>query len=188
MMEAIMKKNEEFMETVVIGAGCFWCVEAMLSKFKGIHDIQPGYAGGNTDLPTYKEVYTDNTGHAEVVKVTFDNRLISVENIFRLFFLIHDPTTLNAQGDDIGTRYRSIILPIDEDQNQAAIFIKNEISKAAIWDNPIVTEVKMLDKFYPAEIEHKNYFELHPEVAYCQAVIAPKVLKLRKEFSDYLKK
>lgn len=184
----MMNKNEEFMETIVIGAGCFWCVEAMLNTFKGIHDIEPGYAGGHTENPTYKEVYTDNTGHAEVVKVTFDNRLVSVEDIFRLFFLIHDPTTLNAQGGDVGTRYRSIILPIDKDQQKVAISIKKEIAKAGIWDNPIVTEIKMLDHFYPAEIEHKNYFKLHPEVAYCQAVIAPKVLKVRKEFADYLKK
>lgn len=183
-----MKNNKEFLDSIVIGAGCFWCVEAMLGKFKGIHEIQPGYTGGNTDNPTYKEVYTDKTGHAEVVKITFDSRLISLEDILRVFFLIHDPTTLNAQGGDVGTRYRSIILPADEDQQDAAILIKNEISKAAIWDDPIVTEIKMLDHFYPAEVEHKNYFELHPEVAYCQAVIAPKVLKVRKEFADHLKK
>lgn len=183
-----MNKDKEFIETIVVGAGCFWCIEAMLNKFKGIHEIQPGYAGGNTENPTYKEVYTDNTGHAEVVKITFDRRLIAIEDILRLFFLIHDPTTLNAQGADVGTRYRSIILPANDDQKDAAILIKNEIAKAAIWDNPIVTEIQMLDNFYPAESEHKNYFELHPEVAYCQAVIAPKVLKVRKEFADYLKK
>lgn len=180
------KTNKDSLETIVFGAGCFWCVEAMLNKFKAIHDIQPGYAGGKTKNPTYKEVYTDTTGHAEVVKVIFDNSRLSIEDVIRLFFLIHDPTTLNAQGDDIGTRYRSIILPVNEDQKEAALSIKNEMNKAGIWDSSITTEIKMLDHFYPAEIEHKNYFELHPEVAYCQAVIAPKVLKVRKEFVDYL--
>lgn len=180
------KINKDSLETIVFGAGCFWCVEAMLNKFKAIHEIQPGYAGGHTNNPTYKEVYTDTTGHAEVVKVTFDNSRLSIEDVIRLFFLIHDPTTLNAQGDDIGTRYRSIILPANEDQKEAALSIKNEMNKAGIWDTPITTEIKMLEHFYPAEVEHKNYFELHPEVAYCQAVIAPKVLKVRKEFVDYL--
>ncbi|CAI3923537.1 peptide-methionine (S)-S-oxide reductase MsrA [Commensalibacter papalotli (ex Botero et al. 2024)] len=181
-------KDEEYIETVVIGGGCFWCVEAMLSQFKGIKEIMPGYAGGHTENPTYKQVYTDLTGHAEVVKISFDTRLIMIEDIFRIFFLTHDPTTLNAQGADVGTRYRSVILPANKEQEKAAILIKNEIEKADIWDKPIVTEIKKLDHFYPAEIEHKNYFELHPEVAYCQAVIAPKVLKVRKEFTDYLKK
>ncbi|MDI2090294.1 peptide-methionine (S)-S-oxide reductase MsrA [Commensalibacter oyaizuii] len=180
--------NSTSIETIVFGGGCFWCVEAMLKNFQHIHAIQPGYAGGHTLNPTYKEVYTDTTGHAEVVKVTFDNSGISLEDLLRLFFLIHDPTTLNAQGHDKGTRYRSIILPATKQQEESAVFIKNEITKSKIWENPIVTEIKLLDHFYPAEKEHENYFELHPEVAYCQAVIAPKVLKVRKEFSDYLKK
>ncbi|CAI3923839.1 Peptide methionine sulfoxide reductase MsrA (MsrA) (PDB:1FF3) [Commensalibacter communis] len=183
-----MNQKDENLETVVVGGGCFWCVEAMLSQFKGIKEILPGYAGGYTENPTYKQVYTDQTGHAEVVKITFDTRLIMLEDIFRVFFLTHDPTTLNAQGADVGTRYRSIILPADDEQEKAAILIKNEIEKAAIWDKPIVTEITKLEHFYPAEIEHKNYFELHPEAAYCQAVIAPKVLKVRKEFTNYLKK
>ncbi|MDI2113770.1 peptide-methionine (S)-S-oxide reductase MsrA [Commensalibacter nepenthis] len=178
----------ENIETVVVGGGCFWCVEAMLSQFKGIIEILPGYSGGQTENPTYKQVYTDQTGHAEVVKITFDKNLIKLEDIFRIFFLTHNPTTLNAQGADVGTRYRSIILPANDDQEQTAISIRNEIEQSGVWEKPIVTEITKLEKFYPAEIEHKNYFELHPEVAYCQAVIAPKVLKVRKEFTDYLKK
>lgn len=173
-------------EEIVFGGGCFWCVEALLKNVKGIKSIEPGYAGGHIQDPTYKEVCTDKTGHAEVVKVTFDPMIISLTNILKLFFVIHDPTSLNRQGEDKGSQYRSIILPVSAEQENIARQVKKEIEESGIWEKPLVTEIKNLDQFYPAEQEHKNYFELHPEVAYCQAVIAPKVIKFRKNFSDYL--
>lgn len=181
-------KNDTHFDSVVIGGGCFWCTEAFLKEVKGIESVQPGYAGGHTVNPTYKEVCTDATGHAEVIKVTFDPSVISLENILKLFFVIHDPTTLNAQGEDKGTQYRSIILPASEAQKKLAYDVKNEIDHIKIWDNPVVTEIKDLDVFYPAEAEHENYFELHPENAFCQAVIAPKIRKFRQKFAGYLKK
>lgn len=173
-------------ESIIIGGGCFWCIEAILKDVKGILSITPGYSGGHTKNPTYKEVCTNQTGHAEVVKIVYNPDIISLKNILKLFFVIHDPTTKDRQGGDIGSQYRSIILPNSTEQEKIAYQVKEEITKEKIWENPIVTEIKRLDHFYPAEKEHQNYFELHPEVAYCQAVIEPKVRKFRQQFVRYL--
>lgn len=181
-------EKNQLTNNIVLGGGCFWCIEAILKNVKGIRTIIPGYSGGYTENPTYKEVCTNQTGHAEVVKIIYDPDTISLDNILKLFFVIHDPTTKDRQGGDIGSQYRSIILPASVEQEKIAYKVKKEIQDEKIWKNPIVTEIKMLDKFYQAEKEHQNYFELHPEEAYCQAVIEPKVRKFRQKFIDYLKK
>lgn len=183
-----VNEKNQLTNNIVLGGGCFWCIEAILKNVKGIHTIIPGYSGGYTENPTYKEVCTNQTGHAEVVKIIYDPDTISLDNILKLFFVIHDPTTKDRQGEDIGSQYRSLILPASVEQEKIAYKVKKEIQDEKIWKNPIVTEIKMLDKFYPAEKEHQNYFELHPEVAYCQAVIEPKVRKFRQKFIDHLKK
>ncbi|CAK7193489.1 Peptide methionine sulfoxide reductase MsrA [Commensalibacter sp. Nvir] len=175
------------LETIVLGGGCFWCLEAVYKNFKFICKIEPGYAGGHFVSPTYEEVCKGQTGHAEVVRITFDSSSISLEEMLYIFFLIHDPTTVNAQGMDIGSQYRSIILPSTLDQMKRAFAVKKKIEEEKIWSLPIVTEFKMLEQFYPAEFEHQNYYELHHEAAYCRAVIAPKVLNARKKFFRFLK-
>ena len=182
------KAESEFSKTIVLGGGCFWCTEAIFSSLEGVHTVEPGYAGGESKNPTYEQVCTGKTGHAEVIQINFDPNIISLNDLFRIFFLIHDPMTLNAQGADKGTQYRSIILVNSPQQKEIAQKIKNEIAESQLWDNPIVTEIKDLDVFYPAEISHKDYFERNPEAPYCQNVIAPKVRKFRKIFFDKINK
>ncbi len=163
-------------ETIVLGGGCFWCMEAVFKRVKGVEQVVPGYAGGHKPNPTYEEVCTGTTGHAEVVKIDFNPQVISLERILDIFFKAHDPTTPNRQGNDIGTQYRSIVLYTSE--NQIPV-IKQAISKAQqIWQKPIVTEVMPLDTFWEAEEYHHNYFEKNPEKPYCQVVIKPKLEKL----------
>lgn len=171
-------------EIAVIGGGCFWCVEAALKGMKGILSMVPGYAGGHTENPTYKQVCSGDTGHAEVVQITFDPTVISYQDLLRIFFTLHDPTTLNRQGNDVGTQYRSIIFYENEQQKTAALQVKSEIETANIWDGKLVTEIAPLSAFWPAEQMHHNYYELNPNTGYCSAVIAPKVAKMRKLFSD----
>jgi peptide-methionine (S)-S-oxide reductase len=172
-------------QTAILAGGCFWCLEAAFSELAGVSAVQSGYTGGEVENPTYKQVCTGRTGHAEVVKVTFDPAVISYEDLLRVFFTIHDPTTLNRQGADIGTQYRSAIYTHDPEQEAAAKKIIAEFSK--IWPGKIVTEVTPEVVFYRAEPEHDNYFARNPYAGYCQAVIAPKVAKLRKEFNDRLR-
>jgi peptide-methionine (S)-S-oxide reductase len=172
-------------ETAILAGGCFWCLEAAYSELAGVSDVQSGYTGGEVANPTYKQVCTGRTGHAEVVKITFDPAVISYEDLLRVFFTIHDPTTLNRQGADIGTQYRSAIYTLDETQKAAADKIIKEF--ADVWPGKIVTEVTPAPVFYPAEPEHDDYFARNPYAGYCQAVIAPKVAKLRKAFSDRLR-
>jgi len=172
-------------QTAILAGGCFWCLEAAYSELAGVLNVQSGYTGGEVENPTYKQVCTGRTGHAEVVKVTFDPAIISYEDLLRVFFTIHDPTTLNRQGADIGTQYRSAIYTLDETQKAAAEAIINEFS--TVWPGKIVTEVTPAPKFYEAEPEHEKYFARNPYAGYCQAVIAPKVAKLRKAFSDRLR-
>jgi len=180
-----MKKNN--FETAVLGGGCFWCLDAAYSRIKGVKSVISGYAGGAKENPTYEQVSMGNTGHAEVVRVEYDPRIISYEDILNIFFAVHDPTTLNRQGNDIGPQYRSIILcDTQESLDQTREFIK-KLKKEKIFSNPIVTEVKILEKFYPAEDYHQKYFEKNPELAYCQIVISPKLSKLRQKFSHLLK-
>jgi peptide-methionine (S)-S-oxide reductase len=174
------------MESIVLGGGCFWCLEAAYQEINGVTEVVPGYAGGEVTDPTYEQVCGGQTGHAEVVKVTFDSKIISLTDILDIFWAIHDPTTRNRQGNDVGTQYRSIILYSGDEQKTAA---EASIKKVAqLWPDPIVTQLEPLEKFYEAEEYHRNYFLNHPEQAYCQIVINPKLEKLRKKFNDKLKK
>ncbi|MFW5692502.1 MAG: peptide-methionine (S)-S-oxide reductase MsrA [Chloroflexota bacterium] len=175
------------LETTTLGGGCFWCLEAVYDQLNGVTDVVSGYAGGRVKNPSYREVCTGRTGHAEVVQVTFDTDVISFREILQVFFTIHDPTTLNRQGADVGTQYRSAIFYHSPQQKETAEQVKAEIENASIWDDPIVTEITGMDTFYAAEDYHQNYYENNPEQGYCQVVIAPKVAKFRKQYMDKLK-
>ncbi len=176
------------METAILGGGCFWCMEASFSELQGVTAVQSGYAGGHVENPTYKQVCTSTTGHAEVVEVKFDPAVISYEDLLRVFFTIHDPTTLNRQGGDIGTQYRSVIFHLNAAQEESARKIIAEFEESGVWGAKIVTEVSPAPVFYRAEPEHDQYFARNPECGYCQAVVAPKVAKLRKVFAARLRK
>lgn len=176
------------LETATLGAGCFWCVEAVFDDLKGVHDVVSGYSGGHKENPTYREVCSETTGHAEVVQVKFDPDVISFKEILQVFFSVHDPTTLNRQGNDIGTSYRSAIFYHDENQKRIAAEVIREVTEEGVYDDPIVTEIAAFDKFYPAEDYHQEYFANNPNQPYCAAVVAPKVAKFRKKFVDRLKK
>lgn len=167
-----------------LGGGCFWCLEAVLLELAGVESVVSGYAGGHVENPTYQQVCTGATGHAEVVQVTFDPTVVSFREILEVFFTIHDPTTLNRQGNDVGPQYRSAIFYHNEEQREVAQKTIAELDAADIWDNPIVTEVTSLDTFYEAEDYHQNYFENNSRQPYCQFVVAPKVAKFRKKFAD----
>lgn len=175
-------------ELATLAGGCFWCLEAVYKELRGVEKVVSGYTGGKTANPTYKQVTTGETGHAEVVQITFDPKVITFADLLDVFFTIHDPTTLNRQGADVGTQYRSAIFYHSPEQKENAERAIAKITEAKIWDNPIVTEVTQLSTFYRAEDYHQNYFELNPDQAYCQVVIAPKVNKFRKQFVDKLKK
>lgn len=175
--------NEQ--QTATLGGGCFWCLEASYQLIKGVEKVVNGYAGGHTDNPTYESVSTRTTGHAEVVQIHFDPKIITYKEILDIFWAIHDPTTLNRQGNDVGDDYRSIILFNDAKQKEVSEESIKEVAK--LWPNPIVTELKPLEHFYPAEDYHQNYFNNHPEQAYCQIVINPKLEKLRRKFEARLK-
>jgi peptide-methionine (S)-S-oxide reductase len=171
-------------QSAVFGGGCFWCTEAAFQRLKGVTRVVPGYAGGSVQLPTYEQVTTGRTGHAEVVRVTFDPKVISYKQLLKVFFAIHDPTTPNRQGNDIGPQYRSLILFADDEQRQEAEIFLAEINPE--FDNRIVTEVKPLEAFYEAEDYHHDYFNKNPNAGYCQVIISPKMSKLRKEFAQLL--
>lgn len=164
-------------EFIVLGGGCFWCLEAACVRLKGILDVLPGYAGGHTKNPTYEEVSRGQTGHAEVVKIEYDASKVSLEKILEVFFTIHDPTTLNRQGADIGTQYRSIVLYNNKGQKEIAGKTITKLGHEKKYDGPIVTELKELERFWPAEDSHQKFYEKHPEKAYCQVVIRPKIEK-----------
>ena len=170
-----------------LGGGCFWCLEAVYLGLRGVSAVMSGYAGGHVENPSYEEVCGTKTGHAEVVQITYDDAEISYDDLLRVFFTIHDPTTRDRQGHDIGPQYRSIILTHDDAQRDAAQRMIAEIAAAGIWDAPIVTAIEPLTKFWPAEEEHHNYFARNPWSGYCRAVVAPKVMKFRKTFADRLK-
>ncbi len=175
-------------EVATLAGGCFWCLEAVFDQLEGVEDVVSGYAGGHVPNPTYKHVCTGETGHAEVVQVMFDPQIVSYRDLLKVFFAIHDPTTLNRQGGDVGTQYRSAILTHSDEQEQAAEAVIGELNEAGIWDEPIVTEVSPFEVFYPAEEYHQEYFARNPYQAYCQIVIAPKVAKFRKQYLERLKK
>lgn len=172
-------------ESIVLGGGCFWCLDAGYRLIEGIESVTSGFAGGQMQNPTYYDVTSGKTGHAEVVKVDFDSKKISLEDVLDIFWAMHDPTTKDRQGNDVGSQYRSTILYTDEGQLDA---IKKSIeSITLLWDDPIVTEVKKLATFYPAEEEHQNYFQKNPERGYCQVIINPKLAKLRAKFTERVK-
>ena len=168
-------------ELATLGGGCFWCLEAVFEQTEGITNVVSGYAGGNTENPSYEEVCGGGTGHAEVVQITFDPETISFSEILDLFWDAHDPTTVNRQGADVGSQYRSIILYHDEDQRKAALKSKNDLEKTGIFSNPVVTEIKPLDTFYPAEDYHQDYYVNNKGAPYCVMVIRPKLKKLGLE-------
>ncbi|RMG04499.1 MAG: peptide-methionine (S)-S-oxide reductase [Acidobacteria bacterium] len=180
--------EEKKLEVATLGGGCFWCMEAVFDDLEGVEDVVSGYSGGHKENPTYQEVCTGTTGHAEVVQIKFDPHVISYADILRAFFSVHDPTTLNRQGNDIGTQYRSVIFYHSEEQKREAEKIISEITEARIYDNPIVTEVTAFKNFYPAEDYHQEYFAKNPYQPYCMAVVAPKVAKFRKQFAERLKR
>ncbi len=179
--------HQNNLEIATLGGGCFWCLEAVFVELQGVEQVVSGYSGGHVDNPSYREVCNGTTGHAEVVQITFDPQVISFQEILRVFFATHDPTTLNRQGADVGTQYRSAIYYHDQEQKETAETMIRELNQAGIWHNPIVTEVTPIDKFYTAEDYHQDYYKYNSSQPYCQVVISPKLAKLRKEFSHKLK-
>ena len=165
-------------ETAVFGAGCFWCVEAVFQRLGGVQTVVPGYAGGHTENPTYESVCSGTTGHAEVAKITFDPNVITYTQLLEMFWKSHDPTTLNRQGNDVGTQYRSVIYYLDDEQKNSAEKSKSAVEESNLLAAPIVTEIEQLTKFYPAEDYHHNYYKLNPNQAYCRLIIEPKLKKL----------
>lgn len=175
-------------ELATLGGGCFWCLEAVYLDVEGVTAVESGYAGGEVDSPRYEQVCEGTTGHAEVVKVTFDPARISYRDILQIFFAIHDPTTLNRQGHDVGTQYRSVIFTHSEDQHQAAREIIDDLERQRVYDDPVVTQVLPVPRYWPAEPYHQDYFARNPFQGYCMMVVGPKVAKFRKQFASFLKK
>ena len=182
-----MIQAQDGLQVTTLGGGCFWCLEAVFEQLKGVERVVSGYSGGAVDNPTYQQVCSGMTGHAEVVQVSFDPQVICFEDLLRVFFAIHDPTTLNRQGADVGTQYRSAIFYHDPTQKAAAEQIIREIEAAHVWAGEIVTEIALFEKFYEAEDYHQEYFRNNSAQPYCQVIIAPKVAKFRKQFLDRLK-
>ncbi len=176
------------LQTATLAGGCFWCLEAVYDEIKGVHSVESGYAGGHVPNPTYRAVCTGSTGHAEAVQIRFDPNIVSYRDLLNVFFAIHDPTTLNRQGNDIGTQYRSAIFYHDEEQKRIAEDLIAALNAQKIWEDRIVTQVVPLDTFYVAEDYHQEYFARNPYQPYCMAVVAPKVAKFRKHFLEMLKK
>jgi peptide-methionine (S)-S-oxide reductase len=174
-------------EIATLGGGCFWCLEAVFVEVKGVEKVESGYAGGTVHNPTYRDVCSGSTGHAEVVQITFNPSVITYRELLEIFFTVHDPTTLNRQGADVGSQYRSVIFYHSEEQKRIAEKVMHEVDRTGLWPGPIVTQLEPAPVFYKAENYHQNYFALHPEQAYCQAVVAPKVAKLRIHYADKLK-
>ena len=178
----------ENLETAILAGGCFWCTEAVFDAVEGVEDVVSGYSGGHKENPTYQEVCSETTGHAEAVKIEFDPSVISFKELLQIFFATHDPTTLNRQGNDIGESYRSAIFCKSEEQKESADKLIEEIENDGIFSDPVVTEVTEFTNFYPAEGYHQNYYANNPNQGYCAAVVGPKVAKFRKVFADKLKK
>ena len=176
------------LEKATFGGGCFWCTEAIYERVEGVHSVVSGYAGGTVKNPTYKQVCDGTTGHAEVTQITYDPKVVSYDELLEIFFKTHDPTTLNRQGADIGTQYRSVIFYHNDEQKQKAEYYKSELNKSGAWDNPVVTEISPLINFYSAEDYHQDYYANNPNQGYCAFVIGPKVEKFEKVFKNKLKK
>jgi len=175
-------------EVATFGAGCFWCVEAVYQNLAGVFSVESGYEGGTVENPTYKQICTGETGHAEVCRIRFDPSKISYLRLLEVFFKTHDPTTLNRQGNDEGTQYRSVVFTHGPEQKALAEKVKKELDASGAWDRPIVTEISPTATFYKAEDYHQNYFVLNPQQGYCRYIVAPKVEKFKKAFADLLKK
>ena len=175
------------LKTATFGSGCFWCTEAIFELVEGVNDVVSGYSAGNTENPTYKEVTSGRTNHAEVVNIIYDPSKVTYLELLEIFWRTHDPTTLNRQGADVGTQYRSIILFHDADQKKLSEQTFKKLDESGAWNSPIVTKIEKFEKFYPAENYHQNYYELNPNNSYCSFVISPKVDKFKKVFSDILK-
>ena len=174
-------------EIATLAGGCFWCLEAAFQDLKGVEKVESGYSGGSVPSPSYEQVCTGTTGHAEVLQITFDPQVVSFRDLLHVFFTIHDPTTLNRQGGDVGTQYRSAIFYHSPEQKVEAQRVIAELQAEQVWDDPIVTELVPFEQFYPAEEYHRDYFRRNPNQGYCRAVIAPKVAKVRKLYLDKLK-
>ena len=176
------------MEQATLGAGCFWCVEAVFERLEGVVDVRVGYTGGNTKNPTYEDICTGTTGHAEVIQIDYNPHVISYEKLLDVFWKSHDPTTLNRQGADTGTQYRSVVFHHDEEQQKIVQKAMNAADTSGIYENPIVTEIMPLGIFYPAEDYHQDYYRINPNAPYCQIVIKPKLDKLTKDINERIKK
>jgi peptide-methionine (S)-S-oxide reductase len=176
------------LQIATFGSGCFWCTEAIFERLNGVVKVESGYSGGKIESPTYEEVCTGTTGYAEVTQITYDPSIISFDELLEVFWKTHDPTTLNRQGNDVGTQYRSVIFYHNEEQKELAEKYKTELDKSGAWDNPIVTEISPFSNFYSAEGYHQDYYENNPNQGYCAFVIAPKVEKFEKVFKNKLKK
>jgi peptide-methionine (S)-S-oxide reductase len=181
------KGDQTKLRVATFGAGCFWCVEAVFQRLEGVQKVVSGYSGGHVDHPTYEQVCTGTTGHAEACQITYDPARISYDELLEVFWKTHDPTTRNRQGNDIGPQYRSVIFYHDEEQKQLAESYKTKLEAEHIWNRPIVTEIVPFTKFWPAESYHQNYYNNNPDKGYCTLVITPKVEKFRKVFKDKLK-
>jgi peptide-methionine (S)-S-oxide reductase len=180
--------SEKKTEIAVLGGGCFWCLEAAFEQLRGVQSVESGYAGGTTPNPTYRAVCSGTTGHAEVVRIAFEPDVISLRRLLEVFFAIHDPTTLNRQGSDVGTQYRSVIFCQSPEQRATVEAVVAKLAAAQVYPNPIVTEIAPAAEFYKAEDYHQGYFRANPTQQYCQFVVAPKAAKVRKGFADLLKK
>ncbi|GIW29608.1 MAG: peptide methionine sulfoxide reductase MsrA [Meiothermus sp.] len=176
------------LEVATLGGGCFWCLEAVFDELKGVVDVVSGYSGGHVPNPTYEQVCSKQTGHAEVVQITFDPSVISYREVLEVFFTIHDPTTPNRQGNDVGPQYRSVIFYHSPEQQAVAQEVIQALTQARVWENPIVTELVPFERFYPAEDYHQEYFKRNPYQPYCTVVVGPKVAKFRKQYFDRLKR
>lgn len=186
-MSSGVERSAHPLEVATLGGGCFWCTEAVLSELRGVEKVESGYSGGSVPNPTYGQVCDGDTGHAEVVRVTFDPSIISYKLLLEVFFTTHDPTTLNRQGADVGTQYRSVIFYHDGKQKKTAEEVIREITASGIWDGPLVTELTPVQPFFKAEEHHQEYYQRNPRQGYCTFIIAPKVLKFRKKYSELLK-
>jgi len=176
------------LEQATLAGGCFWCIEAVFDQLKGVHSVESGYMGGHTPNPTYEDICGGDTGHAEVVRISFDPKVVSFRELLEVFFVIHDPTTLNMQGNDAGTQYRSAVFYHSPEQQTLAREVIANLDKTKVWSSPIVTEVTAASTFHMGEAYHQEYFERNPGQPYCSYVVAPKVSKFRKHFVDKLKK
>ena len=187
-LDSDKKINGSGREVTTLGGGCFWCLEAVFVELQGVDTVVSGYSGGTVPNPSYEHVCTGTTGHAEVAQITFNSQVVSFKEVLEVFFATHDPTTLNRQGADVGTQYRSVIFYHDQEQKEIAEGLIKSLNEADIWPNPIVTEVAPLEVFYEAEDYHQDYYKYNSQQPYCQAVITPKLAKFRKQYAHKLKK